>query len=142
MKRSAHRLRVIEAAVFLAIVGVALRVLPFRIIARMVGGVKSGRPSGPATRDHRAAPVGRAVTAAARRLPWHPVCLPQALAASFMLRLRSIPSHLCLGVRLENGALDAHAWLTVDGPDGGVVCGAAQAPHFVPIASLSPDSKA
>ena len=141
MKRSAHRLRVIEAMFFLAVVGVALRILPFRVIARMVGGVQNGRPSGPATGDHRAVSVGRAVTAAARRLPWRPVCLPQALAASFMLRLRSIPSHLCLGVRRENGTIDAHAWLIVDGPAGGVVCGADQAPHFVPIASLSPGSK-
>lgn len=140
MKRLVHRLRVVEAAAFLIVVAFALRILPFRLIARMVGGVREGRPSSSPTGDLRAASIGRAVAAAARRLPWRPVCLPQALAAAFMLRLRAVPSHLCLGVRLEDGAIEAHAWLVVDGPAGGVVCGGAEAPRFVPIVSLSPDS--
>jgi hypothetical protein len=138
MRCWAYRLRVAEAAAFLVVVSVALRILPFRFLARLVGGVQGGRPAGPATCDRRAASIGRAVTVAARRLPWHPVCLPQALAAAFMLRRRGIPSQLCLGVRQEDGNIEAHAWLTVDGPAGGVVCGGAEAQDFVPIASLRP----
>jgi Transglutaminase-like superfamily len=56
--------------------------------------------------------VNWAVEAAARALPWHPVCLPQAIAATAMLRRRSINSTLYLGVDPAD-RLDAHAWVRV-----------------------------
>ncbi len=59
-----------------------------------------------------AARVKWAVETAARVLPWKPVCLPQAVAATVMLKRRHIPSTLYLGVD-PSRALDAHAWVRV-----------------------------
>lgn len=136
MSRRLHRLRVVEAAAAMTLASVMLRLLPFRMVVRLVGGVENGHPAGMAATDPVAVAVGHAIRAAARRLPWKPVCLPQALAASLMMRRRAIPSHLCLGVQCKDGAIAAHAWLTVGGPSGGVVCGGAGADGMVPIAAL------
>ena len=137
MSRAAHRLRVVEAAVALAVVGVALAVLPFRIVARLAGRVEaSGQACPPPTADAAASAVGRAVTAAARRLPWRPACLEQALAACLMLRRRGVPSHLCIGVAIGDGReVRAHAWLTAS---GGTVCGGPAAAEITPIAAFRP----
>jgi hypothetical protein len=51
-----------------------------------------------------------AIEAAARHLPWHPVCLPQAVAAQWMLRRRGIPSTLYLGAD-PTADYHAHAWV-------------------------------
>ena len=72
----------------------------------------------------KARAVGDAVAVAARLLPWKPLCLPQALVAACMLRLRGRRSVLCLGVRREGESIGAHAWLVLPGQDGGIVCGA------------------
>lgn len=163
--RYAHRLRVAEAAVVLAVVVLLLALLPFRLAIRLVG-LGAVMPSGavpggavpggaaadgaaaagecpPPTADGTAAAVGRAVTAAARRLPWHPLCLEQALAAALMLRRRGVPSRLCLGVAVagtkgsaggvSGGGFRAHAWLTVA---DGTVCGGAAAAGFTPIVAF------
>lgn len=133
--RLTHRLRVLEAAAAVTTAQIMLAILPFRWTAAAIGTAKrEGAPLGPPTADRRAAAVGRAVFAAARRLPWSPVCLPQALAASWMLRRRSIASRVCFGVLREGGALKAHAWTTT--ADGGVVCGGSAAVGFTPLAAL------
>lgn len=137
MSRTVHRLRVVEAAMALSVVGVMLAVLPFRIVARLAGRVEpSGQACPPPTADAAASAVGRAVEAAARRLPWRPACLAQALTASLMLRRRGVPSHLCIGVAAGEGrGFEAHAWLTAA---GGTVCGGAAAEGFTPIAAFRP----
>jgi hypothetical protein len=142
MSRTAHRFRVLEAAVALTLSSAMLKALPFRLVARLVGSTTTGLPVGPPPASSPAArAIGRAVEAAARRLPWKPVCLPQSLAASLMLRRRGQSSRLCLGVRREDGRIAAHAWLLA-GADGtgGVVCGGRNAADFVPIATLRPDA--
>lgn len=48
---------------------------------------------------------------AARLLPWHPQCLPQALAARFVLDWHGYGSKLSLGVADAQHQLSAHAWL-------------------------------
>ncbi|MBD3730134.1 MAG: lasso peptide biosynthesis B2 protein [Sphingomonadales bacterium] len=55
--------------------------------------------------------IRRKVRIAARWLPWHPQCLPQALAARVVLDLRGYGSVLSLGVADEGRQLSAHAWL-------------------------------
>ena len=48
----------------------------------------------------------------ARNLPWECQCLVQAVAGKAMLRRRSMPTTLYLGVaKDENARLCAHAWL-------------------------------
>jgi hypothetical protein len=42
-------------------------------------------------------------------------CLPRALALHFWLRREGIPSEVCIGVRKEDGALRAHAWVELGG---------------------------
>lgn len=60
--------------------------------------------------------VGRAVRAAARRLPGT-TCLVEAVTAELMLRRRGIESTLHIGVRAPCATtpLDAHAWLECNG---------------------------
>lgn len=135
--RMAHRLRVIEAAVALTVVGAALRFIPFRLVAKLAGAPRQASSPKADARDPAAAAVGRAVAAAARRLPWQPVCLPQALAAALMLRCRGVRSQVCFGVRREEGGIKAHAWLVLeDRFGGGVVCGGGFGDNFTPIAGL------
>jgi len=57
--------------------------------------------------------VGRAVTRAARYVPFRAVCLQQAMAAQAMLEQRHIESQMHFGiVRKPDGTLAAHAWLS------------------------------
>ena len=56
----------------------------------------------------------RKIVLAAHWLPWHPACLPQALAGRFVLHRRGYQSALILGVSLPDdaaSAMTAHAWL-------------------------------
>jgi hypothetical protein len=58
--------------------------------------------------------IAWAVKSAAYRVPWQAVCLPQAMAAKWMLGFRGQSSKLYLGVKSDpqnKGKLAAHAWL-------------------------------
>lgn len=84
-----------------------------------------------------AAPLGlvrslrRKIHIAARVLPWHPPCLPQALVARLILSLCGYSSVLSLGVKDDGTALAAHAWLT----SGELfVCGKAEAAAYGVVA--------
>ena len=60
--------------------------------------------------------IRQAVLTAACHLPWHPICLPQALAAKWMLKRRNIKSILYLGIKNTHDPhthSDLHAWLGV-----------------------------
>ncbi len=58
--------------------------------------------------------VARMIKLAVRNAPIELVCLPQALAARWMLRRRGIDSRLYIGTKLgESGDRDFHAWLKV-----------------------------
>lgn len=131
--RLRHRLRVVEAALLLSAYPLVTRILPVR---RLLGLASIEiAPAGEApwlTASLPARAVGRAVEMAALRLPWTPLCLPQAIVAGVMLRLRGHEPALCFGVRREYADLSAHAWLIVRGVDGGIVCGGA------PVGGLSP----
>lgn len=60
--------------------------------------------------------VGRVVARVAEFVPFEAVCLPQAMAAQWMLRRRGIGSRLFYGFRRRPGSdLELHAWLTTDG---------------------------
>jgi hypothetical protein len=56
--------------------------------------------------------VSWAVQSAAKHVPMGFVCLPQAMAAKWMLRRRHLDTTLYLGTALpEDGGFTAHAWL-------------------------------
>jgi hypothetical protein len=104
-----------EAALALTGAGVALRLLPSRRMTLLLGRVRSpdecavvGVPGADAQW------VGIAVERVAAVLPWHPVCLPQAVATRWMLARRGIPSETHLGV-MATAPFAAHAWVTVNG---------------------------
>lgn len=62
--------------------------------------------------------VGWIVPKVARRLPFHARCLPQAMAAQWMLRRRGVRSRLVFGARRGTApetALEFHAWLIAGG---------------------------
>lgn len=51
------------------------------------------------------------VAAWASWVPWRAKCLEQSIASKLMLRRRGYSSLLQLGVKKENGVMEAHAWL-------------------------------
>jgi hypothetical protein len=111
-----------------------LRLLPSRRTSALLGAVQHGTHEQEAGPDEtrEAQLVGVAVAGAARRLPWHPTCLRQALAAQRMLRRRGIDSRLHLGVTGAT-ATEAHAWVTVAGRP---VVGGQGLERYVPLAAF------
>ena len=59
--------------------------------------------------------VGEAVNIAARHSPLPATCLTRSLLLGWLLRRRGVQSQLRIGVRLTQGALDAHAWVESEG---------------------------
>lgn len=123
-----------EAVVELARASAELALLPSSRIVPRLGERAMAEPVAGPEQTRAAALVGSAVTAAARRLPWHPTCLRQAVAASRMLRRRGIGGRIHLGVATEPGSLAAHAWVTVGGR---VVLGGGGADRFTPVAAFA-----
>jgi len=130
-KPASERRLAIEAAFYLAVARLLLVYVPFRRIApRLARQPRDAREADPATR----ADIRRAVTTAARHVAWNAACLPQAIAAKFMLARRGCKSTLRLGVgRNEAGAFAAHAWLEAG---DGIVVGEASVEQMTPIAEL------
>lgn len=116
------RLLVIEAMLWLIVAVAAVRLVPFRRLAPLLGpavGPESDRAGATAdeTQKRLARHIGAAVRRGARALPGQVLCLPQAMAAKAMLGRRGIRARLHLGAVPVQGAagLNAHAWVTVDG---------------------------
>jgi hypothetical protein len=101
----------LEAAFWLVAMRAALFLVPFRLIAPHLGDSGHETPAElTAGEMETARRISWAVQAVAHRLSL--VCLPQALAAKAMLRMRRIASTLYLGVHLRSRAtISAHAWL-------------------------------
>jgi hypothetical protein len=102
-----------EAVATASLAKITLLTLPFARIAPRLGHAQAEtlRTLDPAHTD-LVRRIGWAVRTSGRYLPARIVCLPQAMAAQTMLRRRSLPSTLYLGVHLgENAAMTAHAWL-------------------------------
>jgi hypothetical protein len=104
----------VEAAWWLGLARLALLVLPFRRIAPWLS--RQPRGARPDLDPVFARAIRRAVTTAARHVPWSATCLPQAMAAKMMLARRGCASTLHLGVaRTGADGLFAHAWLEAGG---------------------------
>lgn len=138
-KRGAYRaaslrrvLMVAEAAALLTLARILIRCLPFRTLSRRAVAGGSEKPDISPGQEATAARIRAAIRRAASS--WA-VCLPQALAANWMLRWRGIGSTLCLGVRRDphDGRMNSHAWLRVG---DSILIGGSQACNFVPVAEL------
>jgi hypothetical protein len=124
----------IEAAITLTIASVRLHWRPQSEISALLGSARPASPSSAtsAVASSEAIQIGRAVERVAAVLPWHPVCLPRAVAAASMLRRRRIDCRAHLGVRGDKPP-EAHAWVTV----GGVVVQGAPLDGVTELASFA-----
>ncbi len=124
---------IVEAAVALLVARLR-SALPFRIVARQLGGIvaphmtptipklvptPASRPV-PNSDEDAIQAVRWAIRMTAPSMPFRAVCLQQAIAARAMLDRRGIASVLHLGVSSaagspKNAALEAHAWLDAGG---------------------------
>ena len=126
----ADRALIGEAALLLGLARLLVLTTPFRLLARGLAWAP-GRDAADVVLLGR---VRRAVTTAARNVPWNAVCLPQAMAAKAMLARRGCGSSLRLGAGFDgNGKLIAHAWLVVGGT---VVVGGAGISGVTPLTSF------
>lgn len=135
----------VEAAAFLALADVSLRLLRFRRTARLLGlrsrAGPADEPSGPGT-PLEAAPeaavrCGWAVRATAARMPAGGACLAQALACSAMVARRGMATTVHLGMARghANGVegLEAHAWTRCG---AAVLTGAPHHDRYTPVAAF------
>lgn len=95
-----------------------LLTVPFRQIAPLLGyGMHSAVivPLASEREIFHALHIGRAIRTAARYTPWESTCLPQALAACILLRLKQVPYALYLGIKKDgDSSMVAHAWVRTD----------------------------
>jgi hypothetical protein len=127
-----------EAALWVAVAGVTLRVLSFRRVA----GLAAGRPATTrrASQASVAGRIGWAVTAAADRAPWRVRCFERGLAACLMLRRRGQQPVLYYGARNDGSAgPTAHVWVRLGDWD---VVGADGAERFAVLARFPPEAGA
>jgi hypothetical protein len=121
-----RRALMIEAVLWLALIRLALMIVPFRRVAGWLGDLappgKAAEPStiGPRGEDgaRLAREIGWVVSRTASNVPFKALCLHQAIVAKIMLRRRGVPSTLYFGVapgRSPGEALRAHAWLDAAG---------------------------
>lgn len=98
-----------------ALFRVALWVVPFARVRDMANLIARGLQLGGASSSDFATRAGRAVQFASRFVP-RATCLPRALAALVLLRSRSVPARLQIGVTRDGaGKLDGHAWVESEG---------------------------
>ena len=122
----------IEATVALIVADLAVRLLPAPRTTKLLGSAGPVTPLAAGGRSEEGRRVGRAVERVARALPWHPVCLPQAIATRWLLRRRRIACVSHLGV-VDTHPFSTHAWVTVDGSTvvGGGVSTAGEVAQFL-----------
>jgi hypothetical protein len=103
----------LEALALLALARMAVLLLPFRWVARVLGKQEAQTPEQEvAAKDWQARRIGAMVRDTARNVLWTSKCLDQALAAKVMLARRGIATTVYFGVNVdEQGQLAAHAWL-------------------------------
>jgi hypothetical protein len=130
------RLMLIEALLWLCWARLLLVAVPFRWIAPHLGRQAAESPMSTSEQERPVVQrISWAVQAVERHAPLAFVCLPQAMAAKWMLRRRGLQSTLYLGLRHgEKAGLAAHAWLRVGGR---ILTGRAEALGHQVIATFS-----
>ena len=110
-----ERRLLLEAFLLLGIARLGVLILPFRWLAKSLGQYMQEDQTSVLSADLQMARlIGGAVRSAAGYTPWESVCLPQAVAAKWMLRYRHIPCTVFLGVMKDQTKpekLAAHAWI-------------------------------
>ncbi len=110
-----ERLLLLEAFALLGIARLLVLTVPFKWLACSLGRHMKVSSEEICISDlNLARIIGQAVRSAAGNTPWESVCLPQAIAAKWMLNRRKITGTLYLGVmkdKLKMEKLTAHAWI-------------------------------
>jgi hypothetical protein len=110
--RTAHRLRVIEAASYMLVARAAIRCVPFRHLLRAFTRSARQPPASDDVRLRAIAEVRGALRSATARLPGTTSCFARAAAAQAMLRRRRVGTTLYYGATTAGGtSLRAHVWL-------------------------------
>lgn len=113
---SRERRLLVKAAFLLGTIRLGLRLLPFRVLLRVLN--QAARISTPVPGPDHFSPdrIGWAVRTAGRYVLSVKPCLVEALAAQVLLARRGYPARLRLGVAAgERGKVRAHAWVETDG---------------------------
>jgi hypothetical protein len=122
-----------EAAWFLCMFSLSLRLIPFRYVLRFRFGskrVRGDRANAVSVADG----VNWAINATSSRIPGTERCLIRALAAREMLLRRSIDAKLRIGVPKSScGDFEAHAWVE---SEGGKIIGESKSDRFVALPLL------
>lgn len=130
-----ERLRLLHATVVVAVVRLALWVLPFRWVRARVDARRPGLPR------PGEVPAGRwawAVRVAARRIPGAS-CLTQALALQWLLARAGQSARIHVGVAKQGArGFEAHAWLESRGEI--LIGGDRPLDGFMPILTLPGDA--
>jgi hypothetical protein len=106
------RLLLLEGTLWLAMAGLAIAVLPFRLVGRLAAVPIRRLEPLPQERRKDVKRIRWAIAVVAPRVPWRTVCFQQGLAAQFMLRRRGVPSVLYYGAAMDcRGELSAHVWI-------------------------------
>ena len=98
-----------EAGATIMLASLALRLVPFRTLARRLSRGLDSKKSADAETAYW---LRRSVMAWARRLPWRTLCFEQGLAAFTLLRRRGLAATLHYGAATTGGELQAHVWVT------------------------------
>jgi hypothetical protein len=137
-KTQAERLDLMEAFALLGVARFLILVMPFRWLATSLGRRMNESSAQTSASDlNHARRIGRAVRTAANYTPWESVCLPQAVAAQWMLKRRHIAGTLYLGLAKDKekpGELSAHAWLRCGAI---IIVGAQEYRRFKVVAAFS-----
>lgn len=133
-------LAVAEALIFLTAASLAIRLLPFRRVARLAAQWGGGGRLPSASDDAPVRTCCWAVDRWARRVPWKAVCFQQGVAVQMMLHRRRVRSKLHYGLaQSPDTGLKAHVWISVGGQ---VVLGGRTSEQFVCLATFPPDRSA
>lgn len=119
---AATKATAVEAALFLALARCLVAYVPFRLWRHRLATIPQERLPVPVLAWRVAWTVGKIAAA----VPFAAVCLPQAMAAQWMLRRRGVASQLVIGTRAETASQAPakrnaasrrayHAWLQVGG---------------------------
>lgn len=113
---SQEKLAVVEAFLLLSWARFLIKLVPVRMWRSQMAVSHRDDAIGSLSEREREAGrlVARSIKLAVRNAPVELVCLPQALAARWMLRRRGVDSRLFIGTKLgETGDRNFHAWLKV-----------------------------
>jgi hypothetical protein len=131
---SVERRLLIKAGFLLMGMRLALWLLAFPSLIRLVERLNHSRSEVLATDPLLVEKIAWAVQTSARYIP-KATCLTQALAAQILLRRRGFQADLHIGVARDSSKqFQAHAWIVSDGK---VIIGGAEHENYVPFDSLA-----